>query len=66
MDSISIKLINLQTKFELKENLEQFLIYGSYPEVITAKTKLPKEFIETYPNSELKIITKENYLDFIT
>lgn len=30
------------------------------------KTRVPKEFLETYPNSEIKIVTKENYLDFIT
>ncbi len=30
------------------------------------KTKIPKEFLETYPNSKIKVITKENYLEFLT
>ena len=29
------------------------------------KVKLPKDFLETYSNSEFKIINKENYLDFL-
>ena len=29
------------------------------------KAKPPKEFLETYPNTEFKTINKENYLDFI-
>lgn len=29
------------------------------------KAKMPKEFLETYPNAEFKTINKENYLDFI-
>ena len=29
------------------------------------KAKTPKEFLETYPNAEFKIINKDNYLDFI-
>lgn len=30
------------------------------------KIQVPKEFLETYPNSEYQVITQENYLDFIT
>lgn len=30
------------------------------------KAKIPKEFLETYKNSEFKIINQENYLEFIT
>lgn len=31
-----------QNRYDLKEKLEEFLIYGSYPEVITAETKEEK------------------------
>lgn len=39
-----LELLNYRTfnRFELKENLEQFLIYGSYPEVLTAKSNREK------------------------
>lgn len=30
-----------------------------------AKTKKPKEFLETYPESHFEVINKDNYLDFI-
>lgn len=30
------------------------------------KEKIPKQFFETYPNSQIDIITQDNYLDFIT
>lgn len=30
------------------------------------KGKIPKQFFETYPNSQIDIITQDNYLDFIT
>ena len=29
------------------------------------KTKIPKEFLDTYENAEFKIINKENYLEFL-
>ena len=29
------------------------------------KTKIPKEFLQTYPNSQVNIINQENYLDFV-
>lgn len=31
-----------------------------------AKDRIPQDFIETYPGSELMLINSENYLDFIT
>ena len=37
-----LELAKTDTRFELKENLENYLIYGSYPEVLTAKTKKEK------------------------
>ena len=30
------------------------------------KTKIPEEFLQTYPNSQVNIINQENYLDFIS
>lgn len=30
------------------------------------KTKIPKEFLQTYSNSQIDIINQDNYLDFIT
>lgn len=30
------------------------------------KTKIPKEFIATYPSAKLEVINPENYLDFLT
>ncbi|MFH1536177.1 MAG: ATP-binding protein [Patescibacteria group bacterium] len=30
------------------------------------KTKISKEFVVTYPNAKLEVITSENYLEFIT
>lgn len=29
------------------------------------KTKIPKEFLETYSNSEFEVITKDNYFEFL-
>src|SRR3990167_8579103 len=37
-----LELIELYNSYELKEKLEDFLIYGSYPEVIEAKTLVEK------------------------
>ena len=47
------ELLEKYNKFELKQNLEQFLIFGSYPEIITAKTrkeriKLLNELVNSY------------------
>jgi len=41
------------TKFELKERLEEFLLYGSYPEVVATKSKekkkrILKELVNSY------------------
>lgn len=36
------ELLAQYNKFELKQKLEEFLIFGSYPEVITAKTRSEK------------------------
>ena len=39
------ELLNKYNHSELKEKLEELLIFGSYPEVVTAKTKKEKIFI---------------------
>lgn len=36
------ELLGKYNKYELKQKLEEFLIFGSYPEVITAKTRKEK------------------------
>lgn len=41
-------------------------LFGYEFKYSTAKNKIPQEFIETYPGSELSIVNSENYLDFIT
>jgi len=48
-----LELLNQQTEFDLKEKLEDFLIYGSYPEVLTVKRKSLKieilnELVDSY------------------
>ena len=49
-----IELLARNNKFELKEKLEEFLIFGSYPEVITAKTRSEKIVVlEEITNSYL-------------
>lgn len=49
-----MELLNIYNKFELKTKLEEFLVYGSYPEAITAKTKSKKiQLIEEITNSYL-------------
>ncbi len=48
------ELTDYYTKYELKENLEEFLLFGSYPEVITSKTKGEKiEILTELVNSYL-------------
>ncbi|MFH1896606.1 MAG: AAA family ATPase, partial [bacterium] len=37
-----IELSKINNKYELKKNLEEYLIYGSYPAVLTKKTKPEK------------------------
>ncbi len=41
------ELLTVYNKHELKENLEEFLIFGSYPEVITVNSKAEKKEILT-------------------
>ncbi len=49
-----LELKGLYNNYELKEQLNQFLIFGSYPEIITAKTKAQKiKKIEEITNSYL-------------
>ena len=36
------ELLSLYNRHEIKERLDEFLIFGSYPEVITAKTRRDK------------------------
>ncbi len=48
-----MELLGQFNKFELKQKLEEFLIYGSYPEIIIEKSKkekirLLKEFTDSY------------------
>lgn len=40
-----LELKNVYNKFEIKNNLKDYLIYGMYPEVINAKTKKEKRII---------------------
>lgn len=48
------ELLSINNKFELKEKLKDFLIFGSYPEVIIAKTKNEKiEILNEIVNSYL-------------
>ena len=48
------ELLSLYNRYELKERLEEFLIFGSYPEVITSKTRKEKiGVIEEIVNSYL-------------
>ena len=48
------ELLPIYNQHELKENLEEFLLYGSYPEVITAKSKNEKvEILNEIVNSYL-------------
>jgi predicted AAA+ superfamily ATPase len=51
----SIKeLNNIYNRFEIKENIEDFLIYGTYPEVVTAKKREEKiEILDELVNSYL-------------
>lgn len=37
-----LELIEIMNKYELKQKLEDFLIFGSYPEVLTSKTNQEK------------------------
>lgn len=49
-----LELLSQYNKFDLQQRLEEFLIFGSYPEVVTAKTKQEKiKAIEEVVNSYL-------------
>lgn len=37
-----LELLSIFTRYELKEKLEEFLIFGSYPEVVTASMRMEK------------------------
>lgn len=37
-----VELLEKYNKFELKQNVEDFLVFGSYPEIITAKNRKEK------------------------
>jgi len=48
-----LELLDKYNNYELKEKLEEFLIFGSYPEVLTAKNKTEKirvlqELVDSY------------------
>ncbi|MCD5382832.1 ATP-binding protein [Candidatus Gracilibacteria bacterium] len=52
-----------KTKFELRKNLEDFLIFGSYPEIILAESKKEKqgkikEIAESYLFKDILILEK--------
>lgn len=49
-----LELLKIYTKFELKEKLSEFMIYGTYPEVLTSKSRSAKiQLIEEIVNSYL-------------
>lgn len=48
-----MELLNQFNKFELRQKLDEFLIYGSYPEIVMEKSKkekkqLLREFVDSY------------------
>ncbi len=58
-----LELSGIHNKHELKEKLDEFLIFGSYPEVLTAKLKQEKiRIIEEIVNSYLlkDVLSLEN------
>jgi predicted AAA+ superfamily ATPase len=55
--------LELYNKHELREKLEEFLIFGAYPEIITAKTKQEKitlltELIDSYLLKDILALEK--------
>jgi len=54
-----------QKEIDLIEEREGKLFGYEFKYSATQKIKSPKEWLETYKNSEFKIIHKDNYLDFI-
>lgn len=58
-----LELLEANTRFELKEKLNQFLIFGSYPEVITAKNRQDKitalqEIVDSYLFKDILALEK--------
>ena len=48
------ELISIYNRYELKEKLEEFLVFGSYPEVITSKSRKDRiDVLEEIVNSYL-------------
>jgi len=48
------ELLEKYNRFELKQNLEDFLVFGSYPEIITAETRKKKiDLLKELANSYL-------------
>lgn len=41
-------------------------LYGFEFKYSKEKIKIPKEFLKTYPNSQIQIVNQDSYLDFIT
>lgn len=40
-------------------------LFGFEFKYSSKKVKLPQEFLDTYPNASIEVITKDNYLDFV-
>lgn len=58
-----MELLNQFNKYELKEKIEDFLIFGSYPEIITADSRLEKisileELVDSYLLKDILTLEK--------
>lgn len=58
-----LELLNTRSPFDLKEKLEEFLLFGSYPEVLTAKSRKEKieilqELVDSYLLKDILIFDK--------
>ncbi|MDP2364708.1 MAG: DUF4143 domain-containing protein [Ignavibacteria bacterium] len=58
-----LELLEIFNRYELKEQLEDFLIFGSYPEVITAKSRAGKisaleEIVDSYLLKDILALEK--------
>ena len=58
-----MELLNIYNKYELRERLEEFLIFGSYPEVIVATTRQEKieilnELVDSYLLKDIFVLEK--------
>lgn len=54
-----------QKEIDLIEE-RQGKLFGFEFKYSKVKTKIPKEFLQTYPNSQIEIINQDNYLDFVS